>query len=100
VDWSLHLKSAVTALDETHQLGSAWFESALMKRIMTGWTSITRSHMQGMLSRLAAAICCFLPSCANAVRIEARGFQVMSIGYFRTEKATIRPHLFEFDLRG
>ena len=83
----LHLKSAVTALDEHTLLGNrAWFESSLIRD--HDWVDVDLAEPHAG-NALAIAGTIIFPACfaRTRARIEARGFQVMSIDISELQKA-------------
>jgi dimethylargininase len=83
----LHLKSAVTALDDHTLLGNrAWFESSLMKDY--AWVDVDPAEPHAG-NALAISHSVVFPASfpRTRARIEARGFQVMPIDISELQKA-------------
>ena len=97
----LHLKSAVTALDQHTLLGNrAWFESSLIKD--HDWVDVDAAEPHAGNALAIGGTILFPASFARTrTRIEARGFQVTSIDISELQKAesglTCSSLLFEAD---
>ena len=83
----LHLKSAVTALDNhTLVANRAWFESSLMKNYV--WVDVDPAESHAGNALAISDIVMFPASFPRTrARIEARGFQVMPIDISELQKA-------------
>src|SRR6266436_1258329 len=83
----LHLKSAVTSLDDNTLLANrAWFESSLIKNY--GWVDVGPAEPHAGNALAIAGTILFPASFARTrARIEARGFQVTPIDISELQKA-------------